>query len=811
MQIDLSERELEIVKLLHKGLSNQEIADKTGLTLYTIKWYLKQIYSKLHVSNRTQAVTRARELGFLQANNEDKKRLTSYLPQVLAPFFGRESELRHLQALLISETIRLITVHGIGGMGKTRLALEVPSVLPDAFSDGVFFVSLAQFEDNPLQAIAETMRLTNANIIMPVDDLVAYLRDMDMLIILDNFEHLLHYAPQVAYLLQHTRKLRVLVTSRELLRIQGEVVFALEGLQIPLEVEQVQTCAGYQLYMQRAQAVYADFALRDGDETAIHALCQVVDGMPLALELAAGWASVMSVQETYQRLQANLDLLATIEQDRPERQRSIRVTIDYSWQLLEQPTQNVLLRLGVFHPDGFSLQAAEEIAGATLQDIQQLLSASLLQHSHRQGRFAFHPLIRQYIREKLTADEALWKQIQHRHGEYYLQFVVDQIEFIRRKMDIHIAKRFNEEIYNLYKAWYYALTHGHYDWLMAAVEVGYLCDMVALWRETDNLFSMTQDNIPPENTHLNGRLLAFRALFAYRLNHLDTMMEFAHKSWSYLQDSFYVGDAVTAMSFVGVHLGIHQSAEEGLTLLERMTEALQKEDIHPNPTAHTLTKYAKAVVFLRHKRYDEALPLLEDEHNIPPWHETRIHLPECHLALGRTQEARQRFLKLYALGLDYRNYRLTMACSFYLTLMDTSDDDLLKPLIRSFSEICHIIDNYALGAQLIHFFAGYLILMGEPRWAKWVVCANLHVLGQLDAPQTMYRYAFETFKLLQQTDPTSAQQFADVLMHDTSCPPNIRQNTKDALQNADDYHMPRQISTTPKKTFLEAVDDILLK
>ncbi|MEL6524683.1 MAG: LuxR C-terminal-related transcriptional regulator, partial [Chloroflexota bacterium] len=198
--LDLTEREIEILELLNEGLKNKEIATRTHLTLYTVKWYLKQIYSKLYVSNRTQAATKARELGLFQ---DDAKRISremaairTNLPERTMSFFGREADIKQVKDWLLGD-MRLVTLHGIGGMGKTRLALEVGHQLLPAFTDGVYFISLTASDINPLHLLADTLALntTEADITAQV---ATYLHNKHMLLILDNFEHLLPYATEIS-------------------------------------------------------------------------------------------------------------------------------------------------------------------------------------------------------------------------------------------------------------------------------------------------------------------------------------------------------------------------------------------------------------------------------------------------------------------------------------------------------------------------------------------------------------------------------------------------------------------------------------
>ncbi len=457
-QQELSERETEIVRLLNEGLTNHEIADRTGLTLYTVKWYLKQIYSKLYVSNRTQAAAKARELGILTSKPESKIRITSDIPIVLTPFLGRESELAQIDNLLSDNTLRLMTIHGIGGMGKTRLALEVVRRFSTRFADGVYFVSLAQHSGDFLAKIADTLKLSIYSNDDILSELTAFLRNKHCLIVLDNFEQLIPQASIIVALLERTKYLRIMITSREILHVRGEVIFPLDGLQTPQQDMDIEENGAYQLYIQRARSGYVDFTPNRAEQMMIGKICDLLGGMPLAIEIAAGWSSVLSVEDTLPRLQSNLDLLRSDDRDRPTRQQSIRATFDYSWNLLTPQAQQTLMSLGIFDGNGFTFEVAEKIADATPIIIKQLLDTALLQRAGH-NRYGFHPLIRQYVNEKLVSDAELLEQVRLKHGIYYYEFVMRHINSFAMDLNIETAKSFFHEALNLNKAWNFAIEY----------------------------------------------------------------------------------------------------------------------------------------------------------------------------------------------------------------------------------------------------------------------------------------------------------------------------------------------------------------
>ena len=233
--ISFSERELEILRLLADGLSNREIALKLTISLDTVKWHNKQIYSKLSVKNRTEAVAHAQDLGLLTANQGGTTfvEIQHNLPAQMTTFVGRQHEEREIRHLLAN--VRLLTLTGPGGIGKTRLALQLGSDVLSDFPDGVYFVPLATVEatDNLLWAIAEHLDFQFRKSGEPLDQLLEFFGDKRLLLILDNLEHLLDSVSVLTHILKNAMHVKMLVTSRERLRLYGEMIYSIQGLALP--------------------------------------------------------------------------------------------------------------------------------------------------------------------------------------------------------------------------------------------------------------------------------------------------------------------------------------------------------------------------------------------------------------------------------------------------------------------------------------------------------------------------------------------------------------------------------------------------
>lgn len=427
---------MEILALLAKGYTNRQIAQELILSQETIKWYNRQLYSKLGVHNRLQASLRAREVGLLDEGKPATSGVpTHHLPTEQTSFVGREQELTKLTRRLTDPTCRLLTLTGPGGIGKTRLALEVAARLLAAehFPGGAYFVPLAGVPSAAylVSSMTERLGLSLQRGSDPQEQLLQSLagRRQPTLLVLDNFEHLVSRAELVTAILQAAPVVKLLVTSRERLNLRDEWLLDLRGLPFPEPVQgrtstlierfdEAETRYGaVQLFMQRVRQVDADFDVTK-NAAAVIRICQLVEGMPLGLELAAAWARVLPCAEIAREVEANLKFLSTSHRDVPRRQRSLTAIFDQSWRNLTAQEQRTLRGLSVFR-GGFSREAAEQVSGASLSLLLALIDKSMLRRSASQ-RFELHELLRQFGAEKL-ADAGETELIRDRHLAHFVQ------------------------------------------------------------------------------------------------------------------------------------------------------------------------------------------------------------------------------------------------------------------------------------------------------------------------------------------------------------------------------------------------------
>jgi predicted ATPase/DNA-binding CsgD family transcriptional regulator len=468
----LSKRELEILKLMADGLSNQEIGQQLFLTAGTVKWYNKHIFTKLGTKNRTQATAQARLLGLLGEPAFERLTLVprSNLPPCLTSFVGRVSELDDVVKRLEVGNCRLLSLIGPGGIGKTRLAIEAGLRVLPKFKDGVFFVALETVHSNMqiAPAIANACEFQFSRGEDYHQQLLDFLRDKHLLLVLDNFEHLLEGTSLVSALLTKIPDITLLVTSRSALQLHEECTIVVQGMAFPSAITDMSTdsCDAVQLFLDRAKRVRADVSLQlDGPWIA--RICQTTLGMPLAIELAASWLRTLSCQEIAREIEQTTDFLTASLRNVPERHRSLRAVFQWSWDLLGEQARQVYTKLSVFH-GGFSRDALEMVTGASLAVLSHLIDKSLV-HTVSAGRYDLHPLLREYAQEQLhTAGQAEGTRVAH--SRYYLSFLAQRTADLKGKRQVAALREVHIEFDNLRAAWHESVKQKDFAALNAALE-----------------------------------------------------------------------------------------------------------------------------------------------------------------------------------------------------------------------------------------------------------------------------------------------------------------------------------------------------
>lgn len=346
-------REAEILHLMVADLSNAEIAERLVVAPGTVKWYVKEIYSKLGAHSRLEAIRLAADHHLLSTTPSAAPRTN--LPAYTNSFIGRARDVAGVRARLLRDDVRLLTLVGTAGVGKTRLSVEVAGTLLNEFVDGVYFVSLAPLSDVALvlDGIAQALAVETTEGESVISNIKRHLQAHRVLLVLDNMEHVLSAALPIADLLSAAPGLKVLATSREPLRLYGEQEYRVSPLSLPKGMDEhcLHTLARSEaaiLFVERTRAVKPDFEVTAENAATVAQLCNQLDGLPLAIELAANKMKRASSQALLKQLDKRLTTLTDGPRDLPSRHQSWRAALAWSYQLLTAAEQQLFIRLGSF-------------------------------------------------------------------------------------------------------------------------------------------------------------------------------------------------------------------------------------------------------------------------------------------------------------------------------------------------------------------------------------------------------------------------------------------------------------------------------
>ena len=565
------------------------------------------------------------------------------LPAQTTPFVGREAELAELARLLADPGVRLLSILGAGGMGKTRLALEAGRAQLGSFEHGVYYVPLAPLEsvETIVPTTAEALGFSFYKGVEPRQQLLEYLRRKHMLLVMDNLEHLLACpepdgrdgAELVSDILRTAPEVKVLVTSRARLNVQGEWLLNLDGMAFP-EWETEEEAArrlpedaadpegwteysAIELFLQNARRTCPDFELEADDLKQISRICRLVDGMPLGILLAAGWLTMLTPAEIADQIsgqisgqqsgeiEASLDFLETELRDVPKRQRSMRTLFDHSWKLLTEREQEVFQWLSVFR-GGFTRQAAQWVASASLRELRALVDKSLLQREP-DGRYGMHELLRQYAADKIRRADRLRradglhqagkarraeelgevlpeeKETRDRHCTYYADYLRGKEAHLTGRGQQQALADIGAEIENVRAAWSWAVDQGKVEEMEHSVEsIAEFYRIRAWFQEGEEIFAKAVQRLVEgqeefsdrESEMVLGKLLARQGWFCGCLGLVEKGSELLQRSLGIFHDLGAQRETAYALYHLGYDVleqaGGRPLYQEGLAIFEEI-------------------------------------------------------------------------------------------------------------------------------------------------------------------------------------------------------------------------------------------------
>lgn len=509
--------------------------------------------------------------------------LLHHFPTQFTRFVGRQAELKQIISLLADPDCRLLTLHGTGGIGKTRLALEaarhLATVTPSLIDD-MYFIPLASLTNVDLlpQTLVQSLDIAAKGITDFRRHLLQHLQSRKLLLVLDNFEHLLEGTPLLLEILQTAPQVKLLVTSRTRLHLSAERLIPLSGLDYPRTIppDNPLTYSAVQLFVQAATQVRPGFHLTPAAETAVCHICQLVQGMPLAVEMAAAWTRLLDCVSIYQQITVNLDFLTATNRDVPARHHSMRAVFDYSWQQLTPTQQKALAQFAIF-PDSFTLDTAQVITGASLPTVADLLDKSLLQLAPG-GRYTLHELLRQFAAEKLTSTQMA--AIQQQYSLHYLAWVAQQEPKLYQAEAEQALTEMRRDIAHIRQAWQWAVAKGLWTVVAASInsiarvymQTGWQQERYTLFQAALPYVQMQREKTTPSHlTEVLSYLHLYRATDLLSQGEIPAALAAAQTSVELGTQYGHTRAAGEAHGFIG---WLYQTQAEYDTALSHLQQAL---------------------------------------------------------------------------------------------------------------------------------------------------------------------------------------------------------------------------------------------
>lgn len=509
------------------------------------------------------------------------------LPVQLTRFIGRTKEIEEIVERLEKPHCHLLTISGPGGMGKSRLALEVGHILRPLFRDGVYFIPLAPL-DNPERitpAIAEAVNFRFYGRDDNKSQLQNFLSEKEILLIVDNFEHITAGKTILVDIMQAAPQVKLLITSRESLNLQAEWLFEIDGLPYPTNGECVsaESSTAVELFIERAQQSFNKFTVTPQTQPVINQICRFVQGTPLAIELLAPRVKNQTIHQIAQELEHDINVLQTTMLDIPERHRSIRAVFDQSWQLLKSTEKDVLKKLAFF-PGSFSYTAAKVVTAATRTILDQLVNKSLIKQNST-TRYEMHELIKQFAIERLETRQQ--QSVADKHSRFYAEFLAHRNKDLQSGELVQMLEEIAIDLENIRSAWNWAINHHQEETIQLAMEPlyhfyrasGLLAEGIEIYATAVARLSGAQENL----SHLSveqqaqiGRLLAYQSWFCWSSGSFTLAEEMADKAIGLLQpvdDKHYLAFIYNSKTSIAIFQ--HKDYSEAMDFYQKSLQLYQ--------------------------------------------------------------------------------------------------------------------------------------------------------------------------------------------------------------------------------------------